>query len=68
MLAALSVLVPLLGYVIRVNVRRRTGLRGSAAGRSRAMIPRMQGSQVGVLRWLVGAVKDTVIMAGKGLI
>ena len=47
---------------MRVSVRRRAVQRGSLAG------GRIQGNQVGVLRWFVGAVKDTVVMAGKGLI
>ena len=68
-LVLLSVILPVVAYVVRLRgwMRRggataRTGKRiGGAASLGRA-------SQAGLARWLFNAVKDTVIMAGKGLV
>ncbi|KAF9520867.1 hypothetical protein BS47DRAFT_1335539 [Hydnum rufescens UP504] len=64
-LLILSVVLPVVAYVVKL----RRGLGKRRIGMKRIGAPGLgHPDQVGVVRWLFSAVKDTVVMAGKGLV
>jgi len=68
-LLILSVVLPVAAYVVKLRRglgKRSIGMKRIGAGTA---VPRLgHPDQVGVVRWLFSAVKDTVVMAGKGLV
>lgn len=76
-LILVSVVLPLLAFVARLRFRRRAGAVGSSptargklpSARSLAVARRAQGGgSAGAVRWVWEAVRDGVVMAGKGLV
>lgn len=66
----LTVVLPLAAFIMRLRIRRRLPSSSSAPGSGRRLVTRPggAGNAAGTVRWLYEAVRDGVVMAGKGLV
>lgn len=67
----MTVVLPLVAFVMRLRIRRGLPASSPAPGSSsssRRLMARPGAGGSGMVRWVYEAVRDSVVMAGKGLV